>query len=172
VASKGFRIGLVSLAAALAGAALTAGMPEPAVEVVHERTGRVLWRIPVHDGSRVALHYVNSLVHAPTSEQFVVDGRMLRLVEVTTTAEAVMEYLRLDPPYQVRGGWLVAPTSGPVLPVLVTRIGQTGRQWLDVDGRSLPLYEVGVGEAVRIQVVRRPRAVVRFQPHRQVQKTP
>ncbi len=170
MASKGSKVVLRSGRAAAAGLAVAALaatlLPVPTLEVVHEDSGRLLWRVPVRAGTRVGLHYVNSLYHAPTSEHFVVDGLALRLVEVTTTAEAVMEYLRLDPPYQNRGGRLVAATSGPVLPALVTRIGQTGRQRLDVQGRSFALYQVGVGEAVRLQVVRRPWLLTRI-PHRQ-----
>lgn len=175
MASKGFKaspVGIGAAAAVLAAAALAALAPIPVLEVVHADGGRLLWRLPVRDGSRVRLHYVNSLYHAPTTEEFAVTADGLRLVEVTTTAEAVMEYLRIDPPYRVVHGRLAADTSGPTVPALVTRIGQTGRQWLEVDDRSLPLYRVGVGEAVRIRVVRRPRAVAQLYPFPELPKTP
>lgn len=164
MASKGFKAGPAGIGAALA--------PVPVLEVAREDSGRLLWRLPVRNGSRVRLHYVNSLYHAPTTEEFVVREGALRLVEVTTTAEAVMEYLRIDPPYRMVHGRLAAATSGPTVPALVTRIGQTGRQWLEVGDRLLPLYRVGVGEAVRIRVVRRPWAVAQLGPFAERPETP
>lgn len=171
--SKTTPVAVRAAAAALLAAALAAGLtPVSVLEVVHEDSGRLLWRTTVRPGSRVSLHYVNSLYHAPTAEQFVVDGQTLRLVEVATTAEAVMEYLRLDPPYRTRGGWLAADTSGPTLAALVTRIGDTGRQWLEVGGRTVPLHRVGVGEAVRIRVVRRPWVVAHLLPQAGIGEAP
>jgi hypothetical protein len=138
----------------LAAVAVLPLWPAPALLVRHDGTGRLLWRVPVREGSRVELSYINSLYNAPTAEHFVVERGRLRLVEVTTTAEAVFEYLRLPPPYERRGDRLVAKTDGPALASLTTRIGATGQQRLTVDGRDFPLYRIGTGEAARVTVDR------------------
>ncbi|MDR7481805.1 MAG: hypothetical protein QN183_10240 [Armatimonadota bacterium] len=140
----------------LAAAVLLA--PVPVLEVTHESTGRVLWRVPLRQGSVVELRYTSSLFRVPVVERFTVEGGRLRLVEVLSPADAVFEYLRMDPPYVRRGPWLAATPQQPVeLPAVVTRIGQTGQQRLRVDGAELALFRVGTGEAVRIAVERRAR---------------
>jgi hypothetical protein len=101
----------------------------------------------------VELRYTSSLFRVPVVERFTVAGGALRLVEVLSPAEAVFEYLRMDPPYAQRGPWLAARPHRPVtLPAVVTRIGQTGRQRLAVDGAELALFRAGAGEAVRVAV--------------------
>lgn len=132
-------------------------VPVPVVTVVSVQHGRPLWRIPVTPGTVVDLEYTNSLYRAPTTERFVVTGGLLRLVEISSTSEAVLEYLALDPPYVRRDGRIVAHRPGPLFAELTIRIGQTGQQRLTVAGRQLPLYQVGVGEAVRVRVDRIPR---------------
>ncbi|MDQ7858498.1 MAG: hypothetical protein QN174_03140 [Armatimonadota bacterium] len=116
-----------------------------------------LWRIPARPGTVVDLDYTNSIYRAPVTERFVVTGALLRLVEVSTTSEAVLHYLALDPPYRRRGDRLVVERPGPMFAELTIRIGQAGRQRLVVDGRTVPIHEVGVGEAVRVTVTRIPR---------------
>ncbi|MBM3470944.1 MAG: hypothetical protein FJX73_09150 [Armatimonadetes bacterium] len=135
-------------------------LPEPALEVTHVGSGRLLWRVALREGSRVNLSYTNSIHNAPTTELFVAEGGRLRLVEVATTREAVLEYLRLDPPYEARAGLLVAKTRGPALEGFTTRIGQTGQQRLTVDGAEFPLFSIGVGEAARLTLRRVPRAIL------------
>lgn len=130
------------------------------LEITHADTGRLLWRLPVRDGTVVDLRYTSSLFRVPVVERFTVDGAALRLLEVLSPAEAVFEYLRLAPPYARRGPWLAAAPPEPVrLASLVTRIGPTGQQRLVVDGTTLALYRAGTGEAVRIAVARQVRGV-------------
>lgn len=134
-------------------------LPATVLDVRHDVTGRLLWRVPVRAGSTVDLDYTNSLFNAPTTDRFVVNGGSLRLVEVSSTREAVLEHAGLAGPHKVRGGRFVAERPGPVLAELTIRIGQTGQQRLVVDGRDVPLYRAGVGEALHIRVVRIPRAL-------------
>lgn len=136
--------------------------PVAVLDVALERTGRRLWRVPVAASARVDLHYVNSIFNAPTTERFVAQGRMLRLVEINSTREAVLEYLALEPPFERRGDRLAVRKNGPLFDELVIRIGLTGQQWLALDGLKIPLYRTGVGEAVRVRLSRVPRLVARL----------
>lgn len=135
-------------------------VPVRSLEVTGARAGRLLWRVPVADGLTVDLEYTNSIFNAPTTERFAVSGRSLRLVEVSSTREAVLQYLALDPPYLSRDGRLVSRRHGQAIGELTIRIGQTGRQRLVVGGRMIPLYRVGVGEAVRLTISSVPRVLV------------
>jgi len=145
----------------VAGAAAAALLSAPirVLEITHESTGRLLWRVPVRSGATVDLHYTNSIYNAATTERFTVDGESLRLVEVSSTREAVLEYLRLDSPYHVRDGRFVVSTSGPSLSTFTTRIGQTGQQRLVVQGLEIPLYRIGTGEAAKVMLTRTPRVI-------------
>ncbi len=134
-------------------------LPVTVLDVRHDGTGRLLWRVPAHTGSTVDLDYTNSLFNAPTTDRFVVDGGKLRLVEISSTKEAVLEHAGLAGPHKVRAERFVAERPGPVLAELTIRIGQTGQQRLVVDGRDVPLYRAGVGEALHIRVARIPRAL-------------
>lgn len=156
----------MAASAVLVAAAALLLVPVHSLEVTDVHTGRILWRVPVADGSTVDLDYTNSIFNAPTTERFEVSGRSLRLVEISSTREAVLQYLALDPPYQSRDGRLVSRRHGPTVGELTIRIGQTGRQHLVVGGRKIPLYWVGTGEAVRLTISRMPRVLVVInQPH-------
>lgn len=146
----------------MAGAAAAALLSAPVrvLQVRHEGSGRVLWRVPVHTGSTVELHYTNSIYNAPTTERFAVLGETLRLVEVSTTREAVLEYMRIESPYERRDGRFVARVEGPTLVTFTTRIGQTGQQRLAVNGAEIPLYRIGVGEAATVALARLPRLLI------------
>ncbi|MDR7522605.1 MAG: hypothetical protein QN168_09100 [Armatimonadota bacterium] len=150
----------MAAAAALAAAAAILLLPVSVVEVAHAGTGRLLWRVPVSDGDTVDLNYTNSLFNAPTTERFVVTGGLLRLVEISSTQQAVLEYLILEPPYQRRGSRVVSERRGPSFKELTIRIGQTGQQRLVFGTLEVPLYRVGTGEAVRVRMARMPRARV------------
>ncbi len=128
------------------------------LDVTLADSGRLAWRLRVRVGSVVDLDYVNSIYNAPTTERFAVTERALRLVEISSTSEAVLDYLAQDPPYAARDGRLVSKSRGPELTDLVVRIGRTGQQRLRVDGRPIPLNRAGVGEALRLEVRRIPRA--------------
>ncbi len=155
-----------TLATALAVAVALLLAPVQALEVTKVSTGRLLWRVPAEAGATVDLEYTNSIFGAPTTERFEVSGRALRLVEISSTQEAVLQYLALDPPYQSRDGRLVSRRHGPFVGELTIRIGQTGQQRLMAGGREIPLYRAGDGEAVRLAVARRPRALVLIRrPH-------
>lgn len=127
------------------------------LRVTRDESGEVLWRTVVWNGARVDLNYTNSLFDAPTTERFVVTGGLFRLEEISTTKQAVFEYLVLEPPYETRGDRLVSKRRGPMFDELTIRIGQAGQQRLVVGGRELPLYRVGTGEAVRVRIVQTPR---------------
>lgn len=146
-------------AVTVATAAALAFSPTTVLDVTHDRTARLLWRVPGRAGSTVDLNYTNSLFNAPTTDRFVIDGGRLRLVEISSTKEAVLEHAGLAGPHKMRDGRFVAERPGPVLGELTIRIGQTGQQRLVVDGREMPLYRVGVGEAVKVKVTRVPRAL-------------
>lgn len=150
----------LAVSAVLVAAVALLLVPVHSLEVRDVHTGRLLWRATVADGSTVDLDYTNSIFNAPTTERFEVSGRSLRLVEVSSTQEAVLQYLALDPPYQYRDGRLVSGRHGPTVGELTIRIGQTGRQLLVVGGREIPLYRVGSGEAVRLTISRMPRVLV------------
>lgn len=158
MASRAFRR-FVLLAAAVAAATAAAYLliPVPLIRIAHGDTGRVLWRVAVYNGAQVDLNYTNSLFDAPTTERFIVTGGLLRLIEISSTREAVLEYLVLEPPYEQRDGRFISKRRGPFFSELTVRIGQTGQQRLVAGGRELPLYEIGAGEALRITVSRAPR---------------
>lgn len=145
-------------AVALAAGAALLLIPVGVLDITHEGTGRLLWRLTVGSGSRVDLNYTNSLFDAPTTERFIVTNGLLRLTEISSTKQAVLEYLVLEPPYEQRDGRFVSKRRGPSFAEFVIRIGQTGQQYLVVDGREVPLYRVGTGEAVRLRMSRMPRA--------------
>ncbi len=149
-----------TLATALAVAVALLLAPVHSLEVTEVHTGRLLWRVPAEIGSTVDLEYTNSIFGAPTTERFEVSGRGLRLVEISSTKEAVLQYLALDPPYQSRDGRLVSRRHGPTVGELTIRIGQTGQQRLMAGSREIPLYRVGTGEAVRLTISRMPRVLV------------
>lgn len=139
---------------ATAGAAAFLAVPVTVLEVTARASGRLLWRVPVEDGATVDLEYTNSIFNAPTTERFEISDRSFLLVEVSSTQEAVLQYLALDPPYQSRNGRLVSKRQGPTVGELTVRIGQTGQQRLTAGGREIPLYRVGTGEAVRLAISR------------------
>jgi uncharacterized protein (UPF0248 family) len=144
-------------------AAALLSAPVRVLEVRHVGDGRLLWRVPVHAGSTVELHYTNSIYNAATSERFAVHGEALRLMEVSSTKEAVLEYMRLDSAYEQREGRYVARVGGPTLASFTTRIGQTGQQRLAVEGAEIPLHRIGVGEAATVALTRLPRLLVLWQ---------
>jgi hypothetical protein len=153
-------------AAALAAAAVYLLLPIPVVQVTSADPVRTLWRVPARPGAVVDLDYTNSIYNAATTERFVITGGLLRLIEVSSASEAVLQYLALEPPYERRDGRLVSRRPGPMFAELTIRIGRIGRQRLTVDGRPIPLYEVGVGEAVRVTIARVPRLRVLARPPR------
>lgn len=105
----------------------------------------------------MVLEYVNSIWGAPTWERFVLRSGRLALVEVTSTAEAVLEYHRLPAPYRREDGRLAASVTSVTLDAFTLRVGEHGRPVLHVDGRTLPLYDAGVGTGLRVAVRRLPR---------------
>jgi hypothetical protein len=125
--------------------------------------GALLWQVTLAGGAEVRLDYINSLFNAPTTERFVVAGGLLRLTEISSTSQAVLEHLVLEPPYEERDGRFISRRQGPMFEDLTIRIGQTGQQRLVVGRRELPLYQLGVGEAVRVSVTRMPRLVALVQ---------
>jgi hypothetical protein len=133
--------------------------PVQVLRIVHVETRRLAWRVPVHNGTLIDLEYTNSLFLAPTTERFVVLNGLLRLTEISSTSQAVLEYLALEPPYERRGDRVVAKRPGLFFEELPIRIGQTGQQRLVVDGRQIPLYQVGTGEAVRVRIDNAPRLI-------------
>jgi len=141
---------------ALIGAgALTAGLLWPSTAlVVADEFGAALWRRPAAEGSVVVLRYTNSIYLAPVYERFEVRAGGLRLIEVGSTSEAVLEYNRHPGPYRRSGAWLIAPISGVTLDVLALRVGERGQPTLEVDGATLPLYQAGTGTGLRISVRR------------------
>ncbi|MDR7419751.1 MAG: hypothetical protein QN178_12675 [Armatimonadota bacterium] len=153
-------------AVAAAAAATFLLLPVPVLRVTHVETGSILWRVPVAAGAYVDLNYTNSLFNAPTTERFVVTGGLLRLIEISSTKQAVLEYLALEPPYEERDGRFVSRRRGPLFNDITVRIGQTGQQRLVAGGREIPLYEVGTGQAVRVAVARAPRFIALMQRSR------
>jgi hypothetical protein len=134
-------------------------MPVQALRVRSATDGRILWRVPVHNGSIVDLNYTNSLYNAATTERFTVYNGHLRPVEISSEKQAVLEYLALEPPYERRGDRVVAKGRNILFAELPIRIGQTGQQRLEIGGQIIPLYEVGTGEGVRVAVARVPRLI-------------
>jgi hypothetical protein len=160
VASKASRPLIIAAAVvALAAAAAFLLTSVPVLRVTRAETGEVLWRVVVWNGAQVDLNYTNSLFDAPTTERFIVTGGLLRLAEISSTKQAVLEYLVLEPPYESRGDRLVSKRRGPMFEDLTIRIGQAGQQRMVVGGRELPLYEVGTGEALRARIVQMPRVL-------------
>jgi len=120
--------------------------------------GHVMWRVPVRSGTPVVLAYTNSIYRAPTEELLIVTAGRFRLTEVRSTSEAVLQYNALSPPYTRRGAYLAAAAHVELPALLPLRIGQTGRQRLIVDGRTLPLFTAGTGTRVTLEIRRLPLA--------------
>lgn len=153
------RILIAAAAVALAAAAAFLLISVPVLRVTRAESGEELWRVVVWNGAQIDLNYTNSLFDAPTTERFVVTGGLLRLVEISTTKQAVLEYLVLEPPYETRGDRVVSKRRGPMFGELIIRIGQTGQQRMVAGGQELPLFRVGTGEAVRARIVQTPRVL-------------
>jgi hypothetical protein len=134
-------------------------MPVQVLRVRSATDGRLIWRVPVRNGSIVDLNYTNSLYNAATTERFAVFNGHFRPIEISSEKQAVLEYLSLDPPFERRGDRIVAKGRNILFAELPIRIGQTGQQRLEVGGRVIPLYEMGTGEAVRVAVARVPRLI-------------
>ncbi len=149
--------------AAVAAALALLLIPVGVLTVTHEGTGRLLWRVIVGGGSQIELRYINSRYDAPTFQRYVVADGLLRLTEISSTSESVLEFLVLERPYEQRGGQFVSKRHGPSFEQLIFRIGQTEQQTLFVDGRELPLHRIGSGEAVRVTLSRMPRALALLQ---------
>jgi hypothetical protein len=122
--------------------------------VVTAEDGHVMWRVPVRLGTPLVLAYTNSIYRAPTEELLVVTSDGFRLTEVRSTSEAVLQYNALHPPYSRRGAYVAAATHAELPGLLPLRIGQTGRQRLIVDGRTLPLFTAGTGTRVTLEIKR------------------
>lgn len=157
------RLFLIAAAVAVAAAAAALLVPVPVLRVTDAATGALLWQVTAAGGTEVRLEYINSLFDAPTTERFVVTGGLLRLTEISSTSQAVLEYLVLEPPYEERDGRFISRRQGPMFEDLTIRIGQTGRQRLVVGRHELPLYQLGVGEAARVRVTQMPRLVTLVQ---------
>jgi len=119
--------------------------------VVSQEDGQVLWRLPVHSGTKVTLLYTNSIYNAKTEERFTVIPRRFALESVASQSEAVLAYNGLAGPYKKEGALVVADIKR-VIPELVLRIGQTGRQQLAVGTTTLPLHTAGIGAQVRVEI--------------------
>jgi hypothetical protein len=145
----------VALTAAIILAA--AAIPSYHLTVTAEGGAR-LWTLPVAPGTPVTLAYENSIYRAPTEELLTATGQGFTLRAVRSTSEAVLAYNGLGAPYRRNGGWYEAQASG-ALPLLTMRIGRTGRQYLIIGDRTVPLYEAGEGARVQVEVERAPRAV-------------
>jgi len=153
------RIARWATAAVLIAAVAWFVMPVQVLRVRSSVDGRILWRVPVRNGSIVDLAYTNSLFNAATTERFTVYNGYLRPVEISSEKQAVLEHLALDPPYERRGDRVVAKGRSVLFAELPIRIGQTGQQRLEIGARVVPLYEAGTGEAVRVAVARVPRLI-------------
>ncbi len=145
--------------AAVATALVLLLVPVGLLSVTHEGTGRLLWRVLVGNGSQVDVRYTNSRYNAPTIHRYIVTDGLLRLVEISSTSESVLEFLVLERPYELRGGQFVSKRHGPSFEELTVRIGEPEQQTLVVNGREIPLYRVGVGETVRVTMSRMPRVL-------------
>jgi len=121
--------------------------------VVSREDGQVLWRLPVNSGTRVTLIYTNSIYNARTEERFRILSRRFVLESVASESEAVLAYNSLPAPYKKERTLAVADMKR-VIPALVLRIGQTGRQQLTVGTSTLPLYTAGTGTQVRVEILR------------------
>ncbi len=148
------------LLALIGAAAVAVGLVWPSAALaVADESGTVLWRVDVAEGTPVVLRYTNSLFLAPVWERFEVRGGRLHLLEVASTSEAVLEYNRHEPPYRRDGTRLIASVRGVALDVLPLRVGERGRPTLEVGGVTIPLYEAGAGQGLRISVQHRPRVL-------------
>lgn len=108
-----------------------------------------------HD-RRFALTYRHSVYGVEASEWFVAtcDGR-LRLAEVRSTSEAVLDYYALEGTRsRTDAGWRLQPSTSVAfdeLPLVATPVG---RRSLEVDGERLPLWrDDGEPRRLRLRVV-------------------
>ena len=148
-----------ALGIALAAATLLAAAAIPSYHLtVTDEGGARLWTLPIVPGAAVTLAYENSIYRAPTEELLTATTEGFTLRRVRSTSEAVLAYNGLEAPYRREGTWHEVEAS-TALPLLLIRIGRTGRQQLIVAGRSVPLYEAGEGARVRVEMERAPRAV-------------
>ncbi|MGH2348988.1 MAG: hypothetical protein ACRDFT_05920, partial [bacterium] len=107
-------------------------------------------------GTPLVLANTNSIYNAPPEERLIVTAGGLRLTEVRSTSEAVLQYNALPPPYARRGAYLAATAHVELPALLPLRIGQTGRQSLIVGDRTLPLFTAGTGTRVTVEIRRLP----------------
>jgi Domain of unknown function (DUF1850) len=129
-------VGAVAVAAGRGGG-------DPAVVVSDER-GHELATVPLPASGRFALAYRHSVYRAEVTETFAAAGGGFRLVEVASPNEAVLDYYELEGRRERAGGWRrLEPAASPRLDALPLVATEVGRRTLVVEGRRLPLFQVG-----------------------------
>ena len=108
--------------------------------VVHDEDGSVLAKARLPASGRFALEYRHSYYRVAARESFAADSSGVRMIEVASPSEAVLDYYEL-PGSKRRDGWMRLTPARPQhfarLPVIATAVG---RRTLEVDGRRYPLY--------------------------------
>lgn len=151
------RVGMAVLAGVLIAAA---AIPADHLVVTGE-AGERLWTLPLPPGSSIVLAYENSIYRAATEEVLSSTADGFTLTAVRSTSQGVLAYNGLAAPFTRQGPWYIVTISRP-LPVLIVRIGRTGRQHLILGERVVPLYEAGEGTRVSVDVEHAPRLLAVF----------
>ena len=151
--------GVLLAVVVFAGATLAVGrlVPTGAWVVVRDEHGRAVTRARLPSSGRFALEYAHSVYGAQVTETFAAGpGEGFRLVAVTSSSEAVLDYYALEGRREADGGRVrLQLTSSPRLETLPLVATEVGRRTLVVGGTRVPLYAAGRGPARLVLTVRR-----------------
>jgi hypothetical protein len=146
--------GVAAVAVLVAALALFEG---ERVVVASARDGTTVAELSLGDARAFSLSYLHSVYGAPAKESFRIEGNGFRLVSISSTSAAVLDYYRLEGERK-RGAkwWTLFPATTrryERLPVIATH---RGRRSLSVGGSTVPLYEPGKALHVTISVRAKP----------------
>ena len=143
-AARRLRLTLVALALVGLGACTQAPHNLERYVVARTTSGRVLARLPLASRGHFALSYVPSVYDAPGIERFEARADGFTLIGLSSTSPAVLDYYALEGRRSVeRGWWTLAPSRPPRYEKLSLIATEKGRRTLEVEGKSVPLYEPG-----------------------------
>lgn len=124
---------------------------------VRDYDGDLVLREALPESGKFGVKYRHSYYRAPAVEHFAAEPSGFRLLGLSSTSHAVLDYYELEGNRIKRGEWIyLEPESGrsyESLPFIATR---KGRRTLVVSGRETPLYKGDTSRHLRLEVERSP----------------
>lgn len=124
---------------------------------VRDYDGGLVHRETLPDSGEFGVKYRHSFYRAPAVEHFAAGSSGFRLLGLSSTSHAVLDYYELEGTRVERGRWIyLEPQSGrsyESMPFIATR---EGRRTLVVSGREMLLYKGDTSRHLRLEVERTP----------------